>query len=79
MNYWGGAEPDMNRPRMTCACGMDGSCANPAHLCNCDSNDEGNWRQDEGWLTFKYDLPVTSFHAGDTGKFSLIILAFIDK
>lgn len=49
---------------------MTRTCANPELLCNCDANDNV-WRHDEGDLTFKQDLPVTAFVAGDTGKVGL--------
>ena len=63
MDYWGGAAPDT----ASCACGMDGSCQNSTVLCNCDLND-AQWRMDDGYLTYKDDLPVAKFRAGDTGK-----------
>jgi hypothetical protein len=71
MTYWGD-NPDPNTDphteTMTCPCGLTGTCHTPDKLCNCDSNDD-EWRFDEGWLTYKDDLPVTYFHAGDTGSF----------
>ena len=73
MNYWGDAQPNANAPWMTCGCGMTEACLNPSHLCNCDTNNLQDWRMDEGWLTVKYDLPVTSFRAGDTGMIVLEI------
>ena len=65
-DYFGGAAPGSS----SCACGMTRTCANPELLCNCDANDNV-WRHDEGDLTFKQDLPVTAFVAGDTGKVGL--------
>ncbi|KAL8625610.1 hypothetical protein ACOMHN_043885 [Nucella lapillus] len=61
-DYFGGAQPGSN----ACACGMTGNCSRIDDLCNCDANDD-TWRSDEGFLTFKEDLPVTAFVAGDTG------------
>ena len=62
MNYWGGAQPGSGK----CACGMTNSCVNPAHTCNCQSND-AVWRSDEGSLEDKSTLPVVRMHFGDTG------------
>lgn len=55
--YWGGAEPGSK----SCACGMakPPSCAGPTKFCNCDARD-GVWRVDDGYLTDKTVLPVTS-------------------
>ncbi|KAK6188476.1 hypothetical protein SNE40_004643 [Patella caerulea] len=61
-DYFSGALPGT----ASCACGMDDTCADPGLLCNCDMND-AQWREDSGYLTFKPDLPVTEFRAGDTG------------
>ncbi|CAH1776208.1 unnamed protein product, partial [Owenia fusiformis] len=63
MKYWGGGPPD----GYGCACGLNHSCADPAKTCNCDANDD-RWGTDEGFITKKLDLPVTSFLAGDTGE-----------
>ncbi|KAI0228001.1 Coadhesin [Lamellibrachia satsuma] len=63
--YWPGADPSSDM----CACGMTGTCAMGAKKCNCDANDDV-WREDSGYLTYKHDLPVTSFKAGDTGSTS---------
>lgn len=49
---------------------MNSTCASEDLLCNCDQNDN-IWRFDDGDLTFKQDLPVTAFVAGDTGKAGL--------
>ena len=35
-------------------------------ICNCEKNDKV-WRQDDGWLTDKEDLPVTAISVSDTG------------
>ncbi|KAK7100724.1 hypothetical protein V1264_023622 [Littorina saxatilis] len=61
-DYFGGAAPGTG----ACACGMNSTCASEDLLCNCDQNDN-IWRFDDGDLTFKQDLPVTAFVAGDTG------------
>ena len=54
-----------------CACFANRSCGDNTTVedlkCNCDAND-ANWREDAGFLSFKDDLPVTAFVAGDTGK-----------
>ena len=36
-------------------------------ICNCEKNDNV-WRQDDGWLTDKEDLPVTAISVSDTGS-----------
>ncbi|KAK7491979.1 hypothetical protein BaRGS_00016825 [Batillaria attramentaria] len=64
-DYFGGAAPGSN----ACACGMTNSCGTKKGepvLCYCDLNDN-EWREDSGNLTYKADLPVTHFRAGDTG------------
>ncbi|KAI0228003.1 hypothetical protein LSAT2_021491 [Lamellibrachia satsuma] len=67
MTYWGGAKVrGYYEEHMRCACGDTDSCDKPKLRCNCDIND-AQWRLDEGDLTFKPDLPVSAFHAGDTG------------
>ncbi|GFS05116.1 SCO-spondin [Elysia marginata] len=62
-DYFGGAAPGSH----SCACGMNNTCVEEDLKCNCDANDEV-WRQDDGYLTFKDDLPVFAFVAGDTGR-----------
>lgn len=62
MEYWGGADQSMRG----CGCAPN-NCQNDTLLCNCDIND-GNWREDSGFLNFKDDLPVTYIGAGDTGN-----------
>ena len=37
MDYWGGADPELNVGQVTCGCWMDRSCENPDKLCNCDN------------------------------------------
>ncbi|XP_059164384.1 SCO-spondin-like [Physella acuta] len=61
-DYFGGAPPGSN----FCECGVTHSCAEYKYVCNCDSNDQV-WRSDQGYLTYKDDLPVYAFVAGDTG------------
>ena len=62
MKYWGGADPDSGK----CACGMDDSCVDPKHDCNCDS-EKSQWLEDSGFLSDKSTLPVTEMRFGDTG------------
>ena len=62
-DYFGGGSPGSGN----CACGMTHSCVDPTVPCNCDMNDDV-WREDSGYLTYKDDLPVLVFVAGDTGK-----------
>ena len=64
--YWGGADPDSN----SCACAMNGSCADPEKKCNCDANDQV-LREDSGYVQEMADLPITIFYAGDTGKWTI--------
>uniref|UniRef100_A0A8C8R524 Contactin associated protein 1 n=1 Tax=Pelusios castaneus TaxID=367368 RepID=A0A8C8R524_9SAUR len=61
--YWGGSPPGVQR----CACGMDKSCADPKHFCNCDA-DYAQWRTDKGLLNFVDHLPVTQIVVGDTNR-----------
>ena len=67
MPYWGGAPHDSD----VCACGVTHSCAGgiTALRCNCDKNDN-IWREDSGYITYKPDLPITHFCAGDTGRYT---------
>ena len=62
MTYWGGASEDGK-----CACGINKTCANRDHGCNCDKNDNV-WREDSGLLTDKTKLPVKQLRFGDTGN-----------
>ena len=62
MTYWGGATETGK-----CACGMNNTCANPSHGCNCDTNDK-KWREDSGFLIDKTKLPVIQLRFGDTGQ-----------
>ena len=66
MTYWGG----VNSVPFKCACGLNNTCADSRHGCNCDKND-GNWREDSGLLTDKSKLPVIRMRFGDTGILGL--------
>ncbi|XP_040293573.1 contactin-associated protein 1 [Bufo bufo] len=63
--YWGGSNPGIQR----CACGIEKTCADPRHFCNCDA-DHLQWRYDKGLLTFRDHLPVTQVVVGDTNRSS---------
>nr|XP_022300417.1 uncharacterized protein LOC111108674 [Crassostrea virginica] len=52
--YWGDADLQSGY----CACGLSGTCANPAKKCNCLINDD-TLREDSGYLTDSSVLPVT--------------------
>ena len=52
--YWGDADLQSGY----CACGLSGTCANPAKKCNCLINDF-TLREDSGYLTDSSVLPVT--------------------
>ena len=60
MWYWGGAPPGSKK----CACGVNNTCAKSGLGCNCDMNDKV-WREDNGLLTYKDDLPVSQLRFGD--------------
>ena len=64
MTYWGGAN---STSLYKCACGVNGTCADPKYGCNCDKNDE-TWRADSGLLTNKSHLPVMQLRFGDIGE-----------
>ncbi|XP_064625649.1 contactin-associated protein-like 2 [Lineus longissimus] len=61
-HYWDGSDPTSDM----CACGLNRTCADPENACNCNSNDE-QWRQDDGHIRNKQDLPITSVCIGETG------------
>ncbi|XP_013394163.1 uncharacterized protein LOC106161688 [Lingula anatina] len=61
MSNWGGAPTNSKM----CACGVQGTCDNPKHSCNCLINDKV-WRSDEGYLEDKSYLPVTRVYVRDT-------------
>lgn len=52
--YWG----DANQQSGYCACGLTGTCADPAKKCNCLIEDD-TLREDSGYLTDSSLLPVT--------------------
>ncbi|XP_035509476.1 contactin-associated protein-like 4 [Morone saxatilis] len=58
--YWGGALPGSRQ----CACGLQDSCLDSNHYCNCDA-DYDQWANDSGLLTHKETLPVRSLVLGD--------------
>nr|XP_046258659.1 contactin-associated protein-like 4 [Scatophagus argus] len=58
--YWGGAPPGSQ----LCACGLQQTCVDPKHHCNCDA-DRNEWASDSGLLTHKQTLPVRSLVMGD--------------
>jgi len=60
--YWGGSNKELH-----CACGITGTCVDPEHKCNCDSNVDGVEESDEGFIEEKDHLPVTALYFGDTG------------
>ncbi len=62
VNYWAGGPPN----GQGCACGINGTCADSSKLCNCDKNDNVI-RNDDGYVTQKSDLPITSIYTGETG------------
>ncbi|KAM3875665.1 contactin-associated protein-like 4 [Diretmus argenteus] len=58
--HWGGGLPGSHQ----CACGLQDSCLDPKHYCNCDA-DYDQWANDSGLLTHKETLPVRSLVLGD--------------
>uniref|UniRef100_A0A8C4VP48 Contactin associated protein family member 4 n=1 Tax=Gopherus evgoodei TaxID=1825980 RepID=A0A8C4VP48_9SAUR len=61
--YWGGSLPDVQK----CACGLEGSCIDSQHYCNCDA-DRNEWTNDTGFLSYKEHLPVTEIVVSDTDR-----------
>ncbi|KAM7166544.1 contactin-associated protein-like 4 [Macrochelys suwanniensis] len=61
--YWGGSLPDVQK----CACGLEGSCIDSQHYCNCDA-DRNEWANDTGFLSYKEHLPVTEIVITDTDR-----------
>ncbi|KAM3916615.1 contactin-associated protein-like 5 [Leptodactylus fuscus] len=59
--YWGGSIPGQ------CACGLEESCIDMRHYCNCDA-DRSEWTSDIGFLTFKEHLPVWQIVITDTNR-----------
>ncbi|XP_032062266.1 contactin-associated protein-like 4 isoform X3 [Aythya fuligula] len=61
--YWGGSSPTVQK----CACGIEGSCIDSQHYCNCDA-DRNEWTNDTGFLSYKEHLPVTEIVITDTDR-----------
>uniref|UniRef100_A0A673CT94 Contactin associated protein like 3 n=1 Tax=Sphaeramia orbicularis TaxID=375764 RepID=A0A673CT94_9TELE len=61
--YWGGALPGSRQ----CACGLQDSCLDPYHYCNCDA-DHDQWTNDSGVISHKETLPVLSLVLGDVQR-----------
>ncbi|KAM6179045.1 contactin-associated protein-like 5 isoform 2-T2 [Rhynchocyon petersi] len=61
--YWGGVPPGVQQ----CECGLDESCLDVRHFCNCDA-DKDEWTNDTGFLSFKDHLPVTQIVITDTNR-----------
>ncbi|XP_070437126.1 contactin-associated protein-like 5 isoform X2 [Equus przewalskii] len=61
--YWGGVPPGVQQ----CDCGLDESCLDIQHFCNCDA-DKDEWTNDTGFLSFKDHLPVTQIVITDTNR-----------
>ncbi|KAI4544287.1 hypothetical protein MG293_004553 [Ovis ammon polii] len=61
--YWGGVPPGVQQ----CDCGLDESCLDIRHFCNCDA-DKDEWTNDTGFLSFKDHLPVTQIVITDTDR-----------
>ncbi|NXW89465.1 CNTP4 protein, partial [Alopecoenas beccarii] len=61
--YWGGSLPAVQK----CACGLEGTCIDSQHYCNCDA-DRDEWANDTGFLSYKEHLPVTEIVITDTDR-----------
>uniref|UniRef100_A0A8B9TNU6 Contactin-associated protein-like 4 n=1 Tax=Anas platyrhynchos TaxID=8839 RepID=A0A8B9TNU6_ANAPL len=61
--YWGGSSPTVQK----CTCGIEGSCIDSQHYCNCDA-DRNEWTNDTGFLSYKEHLPVTEIVITDTDR-----------
>ncbi|XP_062455111.1 contactin-associated protein-like 4 [Rhea pennata] len=61
--YWGGSLPAIQK----CACGLEGSCIDSQHYCNCNA-DRNEWTNDTGFLSYKDHLPVTEIVITDTDR-----------
>ncbi|XP_075037222.1 contactin-associated protein-like 5 [Mixophyes fleayi] len=59
--YWGGSLPGQ------CACGLEESCVDMRHYCNCDA-DKFEWTNDTGFLAFKDHLPVSQIVITDINR-----------
>ncbi|XP_053153572.1 contactin-associated protein-like 4 isoform X2 [Hemicordylus capensis] len=62
--YWGGSMPE---DVQKCTCGIQGSCIDSQHDCNCDA-DRNEWTNDTGLLSYKDHLPVTKLVITDTDR-----------
>ena len=60
LRFWGGGPPD----GIGCACGIHGSCFDPALTCHCDNN-QHVWKADEGFVSLKAVLPLAGIAIGD--------------
>ncbi|XP_031749305.1 contactin-associated protein-like 5 [Xenopus tropicalis] len=61
--YWGGSLPGVQK----CACGLEESCIDMRHFCNCDA-DKHEWTNDTGFLNFKDHLPVSQIVITDANR-----------
>ncbi|KAM4626900.1 contactin-associated protein-like 5 [Discoglossus pictus] len=61
--YWGGSVPGLQQ----CGCGMEESCIDMRHYCNCDA-DKHEWMNDIGFLNYKDHLPVSQIMITDTNR-----------
>ena len=64
LKFWGGGPSNGTG----CACGITNSCRDPDFKCNCDSDVNGVWVKDEGYIEKKSVLPLTAVRLGDTGS-----------
>ena len=62
LGYWAGGPANGTG----CACGITGSCHISRWKCNCDSASQV-LKADNGLISSKSDLPITSVNVGDTG------------
>ncbi|XP_013388072.1 contactin-associated protein-like 5 [Lingula anatina] len=63
--FWAGGDP--SGAMGNCACSRDGTCEDADMNCNCDVEDNNEWRSDEGVITESSYLPITRVTFGDTG------------
>uniref|UniRef100_A0AAV2KTM7 Uncharacterized protein n=1 Tax=Knipowitschia caucasica TaxID=637954 RepID=A0AAV2KTM7_KNICA len=61
--FWGGAVPGSRQ----CSCGLQHTCLDPSHYCNCDADRE-HWTNDSGLLVQKDTLPVRALLIGDVQR-----------
>ncbi|XP_031235940.1 contactin-associated protein-like 5 isoform X5 [Mastomys coucha] len=64
--YWGGSVPRVQQVQQ-CGCGLEKSCLDNRHFCNCDA-DIDEWANDTGLFSFKDHLPVTQIIIMDTNR-----------